>query len=265
MTKLKDEILLRRMDEFFGYGRYDSKYWFIGMEEGGGNSIEEVEQRLTQWLALGASELVDNYKFHKALDSFKSRGGVIQQGSYAEYFEGNIKTQPTWRKLIRMLLNIEDPSRTYEKEAIKDYQAHSWGQSTSNNCLLDVFPLPSPDVSRWEYDAWSELDFLRTRESYKSALRVKRVAAIRNRIVEYAPKVVTFYSFGSEYIRMWEELSGCKFEENMRVPIYDKFYAFFQRVGKTLFIVTGQPAYIRSNEYWDNVGKMAHKILAGEA
>lgn len=265
MTKLTDDLLIRRMDEFFGYGRYDSDYWFIGMEEGGGNSIEEVEQRLAQWLELGASELIDNYRFHRALDSFKSRKGIIQHGSYAEYFEGNIKTQPTWRKLIRTLLTIENPYPTYNNEDIKHYQAHSWGQLNSNNCLLDVFPLPSPKANHWEYNEWSELTFLRTREGYKSELRAKRVSAIRKRIMQYTPKVVTCYSLDSEYIQIWEELSGCKFEKNRRVPVYNKFYAFFQKVGKTLFIVTGQPAAIRGNEYWDKVGKIAHDILVGEA
>ena len=265
MMKLTDELLLRRMDEFFGYGRYESDYWFIGMEEGGGNSIEEVEQRLARWVELGASELIDNYNFHKTLDSFKSRNGNVRRASYSEYFEGAIKTQPTWRKLIRILLNIENPDRVYGNEDIRHYQAFNWGQLNSNNCLLDIFPLPSPDAEHWEYNEWSEISFLRTRESYKSKLRDKRVATIRNRITRYAPKVVIFYSFGDEYIRMWEEVSACKFDKKTQVDVHDRFYAFFQKAGNTLFIVTGQPSYIRNNEYWDNVGKIANKMLAGEA
>ena len=37
-----DQVLDEFAHQFYGYGNYDGRYWFIGMEEGGGNSFAEV-------------------------------------------------------------------------------------------------------------------------------------------------------------------------------------------------------------------------------
>ena len=38
-----DELLQAYIDTFYGFGKYEGKYWFIGMEEGGGGTFEEIE------------------------------------------------------------------------------------------------------------------------------------------------------------------------------------------------------------------------------
>jgi hypothetical protein len=42
-----DQLLSHFMQTFYGYGNYQGDYWFIGMEEGGGDTWAEVQQRLT--------------------------------------------------------------------------------------------------------------------------------------------------------------------------------------------------------------------------
>jgi hypothetical protein len=37
------------MRGFHGYGNLGAKYWFIGLEEGGGTSLDEVRLRLKTW------------------------------------------------------------------------------------------------------------------------------------------------------------------------------------------------------------------------
>jgi hypothetical protein len=50
MSNPLDESLLQEfMSNFYGYGNYAAPYWFIGMEEGGGDTIEEITRRLTVW------------------------------------------------------------------------------------------------------------------------------------------------------------------------------------------------------------------------
>jgi hypothetical protein len=41
-----DPLLQDFMSSFYGYGNFQGAYWFIGMEEGGGDSFEEVSRRL---------------------------------------------------------------------------------------------------------------------------------------------------------------------------------------------------------------------------
>lgn len=45
---LNDALLEKRINEFLGYGNLESDYWAIGMEEGGGNSLSEINQRLNR-------------------------------------------------------------------------------------------------------------------------------------------------------------------------------------------------------------------------
>jgi hypothetical protein len=44
---------------FYGYGNYGGPFWFVGMEEGGGDSSEEIARRLSAWAARGRCELED--------------------------------------------------------------------------------------------------------------------------------------------------------------------------------------------------------------
>ncbi len=44
--KQDDGLLWEYMSTFYGYGDYGAGYWFVDMEEGGGNSAAEVERRL---------------------------------------------------------------------------------------------------------------------------------------------------------------------------------------------------------------------------
>ena len=99
MSYLNQEILLNRLEHFWGFGRYESECWFIGMEEGGGDEIQEVSKRLAVWERLGSPELIDNFEYHLGISGY----------GYENFFEGKIKLQNTWKKLIRAYLNIENP------------------------------------------------------------------------------------------------------------------------------------------------------------
>lgn len=66
-TMFDDHLLTEFMNKFYGYGNFATPYWFIGMEEGGGDSFEEVAQRLTVWKQRGRRELEDVADYHMAL------------------------------------------------------------------------------------------------------------------------------------------------------------------------------------------------------
>lgn len=47
-------------ESWFGYGRWDAKYWFVGMEPGGTDEVASYES----WRRLGAGELIDCRQHH---------------------------------------------------------------------------------------------------------------------------------------------------------------------------------------------------------
>lgn len=250
-TEEKQETLSNRLKSFWGFGNYESKYWFIGMEEGGGDNIQEVSQRLSVWERSGSPELIDNFEYHKGISGY----------GYENHFEGKIKLQPTWAKLIRTYLNIENPNKNYSADNIKQFQAKHWGRLDSNNCLLDIFPLPSPTANNWYYDKWCEMPLLRTREIYKNALQAERVDTLQRRVSTYKPKVVMFYAFGNEYLKMWERVAGINFTAKNNYKIFRDKSVYLSKRDESLFVVTYQPSAVWNNEYWNNVGRFIYRQL----
>ena len=166
-------------------------------KKGVDNSEDEVSKRLRSWSDLGCTPLIDNYQFHIGIDGYDLN----------RFFEGNIKQQATWKKLIRTLLVINNPNKEYQPQDIKKFQSKKWGRCDSDNCLIEIFPLPSPNANHWNYDIWSDIPILRSRESYKSALRAPRIKSLRNMIDLHKPKLVLLYGMGDEECHTLEEIS----------------------------------------------------------
>lgn len=138
---------------------------------------------------------------------------------------------------------------------VKNYQSENWGRVDSNNCLLEIFPLPSPGINSWFYDEWSKLPSLTTREKYIASYKESRIDLIKSKLSIHAPKVVFFYSLNKEYIQFWEKISGVSFNEENKISIHNKYYAHAEKKNGTTFVLAGQPNYIRAHEYWNQLGK----------
>ena len=83
---LDDFILEKFFDSFFGYGSYEADTWFVGMEEGGGSTLEEIASRLATWEARGGQELEDVRTYHEALQLDR-------------FFKDPVLLQRTWAQL----------------------------------------------------------------------------------------------------------------------------------------------------------------------
>ncbi|MEA3335851.1 MAG: hypothetical protein U9R25_08055 [Chloroflexota bacterium] len=130
MTKLFDDQLLDEFaHQFYGYGNYSGQYWFVGMEEGGGNSFEKVNRRLNTWAHRGKRELEDVAGYHQAI-------GIT------DLFSEKPKIQRTWGKLIRIVLSSQGITPTTER--VRAYQRAVLGRPNGETCLVELFSLPSP-------------------------------------------------------------------------------------------------------------------------
>lgn len=178
---------------FFGYGDLEADIWFIGMEEGGGDSIENIEQRLSTWVDMGNPVVADMFEYHKHL-------GLL------EFFSGEEpKLQTTWKMLARYILSFEGSDLT--TDMVRQLQSKRLGRAKSNTCLLELLPLPSPSTNHWHYSSFSDLPELQSREAYKEAVMPKRIVQLNELISKYQPKKVVFY--GKTYAPHWMEVVGC--------------------------------------------------------
>lgn len=236
---MKDSDLEMYIYNFFGFGNWKSKIWFIGIEEGGGNTKEEVSSRLNSWLKY-KTDLIDNNIHHKNI------------GIYDFFDRG--KLQPTWKKLIRLKLAYE--GKKAENNLIRNIQKNNWGRFNSDNALLDLFPLPSTTNSNWFYNEWSKLPYLDTRKNYYNNVVDARVEYIQNKLKKHKPEIVIFYSISM--IDYWNRIVEDNFKDNSTKIMIDKNYIKIIKKNDTKFVVTPQPAAVYSNEFWDKAGKFIH-------
>jgi len=218
------------MNTFFGYGTWNAPIWFVGMEEGGGNDLAEIQRRLEAWNLRGRRELEDLVSYHRDI-------GVTR------HIGEKPSLQSTWSKLVRVLFGMANlpPHR----ESIRKYQGLSFGREAGTTSLVELLPLPSPGLDKWFYGT-SELPFLRTRDIYRDHVRPFRAEAIRRRILESRPKVVAFY--GLTYLQYWSNVAGVSLEMSR-----DPFFSVTVR--DTLFLALRHPvSHGVTNEYFAEAG-----------
>jgi hypothetical protein len=230
---LDDELLSKFIQSFYGYGNYRGQFWFIGMEEGGGSSFSDISTRLNAWSNRDKKELEDLKEYHDCI-------GV------KNLFNDKPQLQPTWNKLIRILLSSREGIPTTEQ--VRAYQKNKLGRLSGETCLLELLPLPSPSIGQWIYAQHSKLPHLIDRESYEQNCITSRIAHLQTRIREYRPKVVIFYSLS--YQEYWKKIAGMDFQPNS-----DGIHIGYSE--STLFVIIKHPAARGiKNEYFHQVGKI---------
>ena|ERR1035438_6411336 len=234
---LNSTDLQNYIDNFYGYGNFHGDYWFIGIEEDGGKVERDVQSRIDSWFNLGSINLIDNGIHHHNIGNDK-------------FFRPNDILQQIWDKLIVVyaILIGYNPNLTADR---KEIQRADWGRIDSNNCLIKLFPLPSPNSNVWNYNNWSSLPFLSNREIYKIHIVDSRVTFIQDKIALYSPRLVLMY--GDKYIQYWNRLAFPFINEWHQERIQNSHWKYYLQNG-TLFVVTPHPIGVYSYEFWKQVG-----------
>lgn len=218
---------------FYGYGTYDAPFWFVGMEEGGGNSERDISARLQAWIARGCRELEDVAEYHQAI-------GITKHWTEVPVL------QPTWARLIRIVLSYR--VGTTSTEQVREYQRSRLGRPNGETCLIELLPLPSPGTNRWLYGDLSSVPELQARETYVRSFSAWRAEHIRSRLSEHKPAFVIFY--GMKYMSSWEAIS----QMALKRAAGRDFHTASQ--GGTTFIAAKHPAaHGASNEYFHSIGQ----------
>lgn len=236
MQKFDDSLLTCYMDSFWGYGNPNANYWFVGMEEGGGNSFEEVNQKIQLWNERGRPSIDDIYECHVE----------------AKWFKSNARLQPTWNKLIRILLSAK--GETPDTEMVKQYQITELARKNSESCLIELLPLPSPSTQNkdWIYHNYSDNPILATRKKYEEDIRPKRCEQLNNLILKHKPKNLVLY--GTTYLNRWQQAL-----KNPKLTAYtiDGKPAYFGKLDQTSIAICQHPVARRvSSNYFHEAGKI---------
>lgn len=167
---------------WFGYGRWEAPYWFIGMEPGGADDEASYEA----WQDLGGGELIDCRAHH-----LSSNDPIWTRWHAAE----RPPTQPTWRRLIQLFLSFEGTPT--DLEAVARFQRDDWGSEDGETALIEVSGLHSPSLGT---------------SIERTVFRDERIAIILNRMREYAPRFAVMYGLG--YREIYEGICESSFDED---------------------------------------------------
>lgn len=256
---LNEERTAYYIDNFFGYGNWDSDFWFVGMEEGGGNVLNLVRNKVDAFFNDGESHLalVDNYDFQV------NKVGSPWNNEALRFLGPRPNNQPVslqnyWSKKIKILLGVNN--LPINNESIRQYQSNHWGrihpeQYSLKHAVIELMPLPSPGTGLWYYTNWTShftgnhCPPLATRQHYYSLTRTRRVNMFKNKVNELKPKLVVLSGAGHD-----NEYNAIAGTHNWRTKIFDNFSCHFFHNDSTLFVKTMAPnTRGLTNTYWEEV------------
>jgi hypothetical protein len=219
--------------QFFGYGRWDSPVWFVGLEEAGAGTPEELQARLLAWDQRGRRELEDAPAFYPVCGQIQWHGP-------------NATLQRTWRQLMRMLLLAR--GEPVKEVALLEYQKQTLGAFSGNVCLTELFPLPAPSQRQWPYADQENLPaWMRNREQFMQTVLPGRAATLREKIALHHPRAVVFYFWKPRSFA--EAVAGRELQ-----PIIPEKLLGLERNG-TAYFITGHPAGNYPDDYFDGLGQ----------
>lgn len=224
--ELELDVIKNMIENFFGHGNIKSKIWFIGMEEGGNRSQDELKIKFNDWDGNPTMEM-----------------GKVRNGVRSKWFRGEKPPlQRTWRVLIIILLKIRG-EKDVSNDKIRYVQRDKLGRFDSDHCLLELMPLPCKSVkeSDWNYQ-WLGYP---NRKYYINKVMPNRIKRLRRLIKINKPKLIIFYS--KSYLSTWEDIINKNIQK-----IEDTYYSCNKN---TLFFIIPHPtARGVTNEKWDNIG-----------
>jgi hypothetical protein len=206
---------------FYGFGRWDARYWFIGPEPGKGPKQVSNAHLAKAWKALGACELCDCKEYHLA------------HGEESWHREEPEKAllQPTWKSLLVLLMAfLDEPTNS---DARRTYQRDLWGRQQGETCVIELCGLAARSFGE-------SID----RETFHP----ERLERIHQKLSLHKPKLVVFYGLREK--EQWKQLAGVNLSPDIPVQI-----------DGTAFVMTPHPNDRgRSNADWEEVGKALRKM-----
>lgn len=224
MPLTEDERYLA--EKCFGYGRWQAKYWFVGLEERLDPSDKgDRSKRAKAFRKLNRDGLCDLFEFHKEIGE-------------DEWF-GGIKLQPTWGRLIWLLMKYlphGDPGYS----SLLRYQNLHWGRSDGDTLVTELSGLPADSAAEGR-----KLDHERFKNCQRELKKIKedRIKELSDRVVKYQPELVIMY--GKTQKQHWPIIAGIPLELDVPARAMG---------GKPLFLYTShRNGYGLTNEYWEHV------------
>ena len=256
-NQIKEYISLGQTSGFYGYGKWESEIYIIGIEEAGCYSESLIQQKIDKYLSLNGGDdgLFDNRSFQNDLTDANDPGLPI----YADFFNGNIQIGGYVSKIATLLKVLEDSNlEKYE------YVQNKFGSKESNHSLIEIFPLPCPNESDWRYPDWvdcTELIFMSRKVSYKNEIIQYRIDHIQTKIeLCKEKKLILFLANGKSKIEYWNKISPVQIDQYDVIQDDIRYHI----AGNKMYVVLPFPGSRKSNGIFNSseeIISVAHSIM----
>lgn len=189
-VKILNQLIDDRVENFLGYGDFNSKIWFIGMEEGG--------------LPMEDGKI----KGKNAMDYYINLFETNKRKTFDDI--ENSDWQKAWGGKFHMLYrlslyleNNKDVFHEYNKNFKSDFRKNfgklKRDSKGFSNCFLEFNPIPFRKSSKgsffWRYIAGKNYgEDVHNRESFLNYIRDKRLELLKDQLELCKPEIVIFYS-----------------------------------------------------------------------
>ena len=242
---------------WYGYGRWDAPYWFIGLEPGKGKREgNNLAERCNGWEQLGEKSVIDCRGHHdKFYTHWHDRKIEMERAADNERFRP--PPQSTWRRLIALLLAFKE--KRYDIDALCDYQSRLWGTTDADGetCVIEVSSIASNSLG----------DDRSLKEAFKK-YRHRRLQVIRARLLARHPTFVILYGGGKAAYKAWAYLASGKPWDCFAVEKIEGWDAGFYYDGTTVFVRAKHPVNPRvaspPESYWIGIANQIRSIVTSK-
>ena len=172
---------------FQGYGNPAGRYWFVGIEERGEGTPEELAIRL---------------KYREIEDLLHSQSPAVWGHSPLWEDFDPAKLIPTWTAMIKIVLHLNRHPAWRDPDTVREYQKQEFGRLQGETFLTELLPLPKRSDAHWPewwpWPSWGE---------YAKAVLPDRIAALTVLFEQHRPPFVFCYGKGywSTYQQIFPE------------------------------------------------------------
>jgi hypothetical protein len=200
---IEDKALKHWIDNFYGYGSWDSRLWFIANEEGGGDLPEDVADKLDYFKKVHPPTSKEHGTLCDVRDLYKHvsiRWEGPKAGLYRNLYEYRFGLNAVQHGVWKNLIAFAHGYRNQDLPDLLEFQKMSFVlPSSPHEALIRLYPLPSPHNHGWYY-SWLDMPqfgFLKSRALYQEHVYSKRIHTIVHKIHEHKPDVVLMYGMNN--------------------------------------------------------------------
>ncbi len=193
---IQPEPLQHWIENFYGYGSWNAKFWFIAHEESGGDLPEEEAEKFNYFYNLKATlesgALCDVRGLYKEVNARLDGPRASLFKTFYDYrFGENAVQHGLWKNLIAFV-------HGYQQRNLPDlleYQRKDFlSPVAQREALIPLYPLPTHHHA-WYY-SWLDLPqfpFLKSRSLFQEYIYPQRMQHILENILTHRPDVVLLY------------------------------------------------------------------------